>query len=160
MIEENPESFLEASVCCGCGVCELTACCQGISPRRVYQQVKGILAKNKLRYQYKGETLTPDPDRDFRMLPSERFMQRIGVAEFDTGIPEFIAEEYKPSVIRLPLRQHVGAPATAQVAAGDAVAAGQCVAAASGVISANIHSSVDGVVESVTASEITIRVKG
>lgn len=160
MIEENPESFLEASVCCGCGVCELTACCQGISPRRVYQQVKGILAKNKLRYQYKGEPLTPDPDREYRMLPSERFMQRIGVAEFDTGIPDFVTEEYTPTVIRLPLRQHVGAPATAQVAVGDTVSVGQCVAAASGMISANIHSSVDGIVESVSASDMVIRVKG
>ena len=160
MMEENPESFTEASVCCGCGVCELTACCQGISPRRVYQQVKGILAKNKLRYEYKGEALTPDPHRDYRLLPSDRFMQRIGVAAFDTGIPEFIPQEYVPAKVILPLRQHVGAPAVAQVAVGDTVSAGQCVAAANGVISANIHASVHGVVEAVTASNITIRVKG
>ena len=102
----------------------------------------------------------PDPDREYRLLPSERFMQRIGVAQFDRGVPPFKAEPFMPTMIELPLRQHVGAPATAQVAAGDTVAAGQCVAAASGVISANIHSSVNGVVESVTDQRIVIRVKG
>ncbi len=159
MIEENPEVFAEASVCCGCGVCELTACCQGISPRRVYQQVKGVLAKNKIRYQHKGE-LTVDPNRDYRMLPSERFMQRIGVAEFDKGVPPFINDGWKPTVIELPLRQHIGAPAQPTVQKGDAVTVGQLVAAADGVISANIHASVDGMVTDVTASKIVIAVSG
>ena len=94
------------------------------------------------------------------MLPSSRFMQRIGVAEFDRGIPEFITEAFVPQTIELPLRQHTGAPAKALVAVGDTVAAGQCVAAADGMISANIHSSVNGTVEAVTATEIVIRVKG
>ena len=159
MIEQNPEAFTEAAVCCGCGICELTACCQGISPRRVYQQVKGILAKNKLRYQHKGE-LTVDPNRDYRLLPSERFMQRIGVAPFDTGVPEFIRDGWKPSVIELPLRQHIGAPAKALVKQGDKVAVGQLVAEADGMISANIHASVNGIVTDVSASKIVISVQG
>ena len=159
MIEQNPEAFTEAAVCCGCGICELTACCQGISPRRVYQQVKGILAKNKLRYQHKGE-LKVDPNRDYRLLPSERFMQRIGVAPFDTGVPEFIRDGWKPSVIELPLRQHIGAPAKALVKQGDKVAVGQLVAEADGMISANIHASVNGIVTDVSASKIVISVQG
>ncbi len=159
MIEENPEAFTEASVCCGCGICELTACCQGISPRRVYQQVKGILAKNKLRYQHKGE-LTVDTNRDYRLLPSERFMQRIGVAPFDTGVPEFIRDDWKPSVIELPLRQHIGAPAKALVKQGDKVTVGQLIAEADGMISANIHASVNGTVADVYASKIVISVQG
>ncbi len=158
MMDEHPELFTEASVCCGCGVCELTACCQQISPRGVYQQVKGILAKAKLRYQHKGE-LKADPDRDYRMLPSERFKQRIGVASFDTGIPPFISGDWKPTEIRLPLRQHIGAPAKAVVVAGDTVAAGQLVAAADGVISANIHSSLSGRVVAVTEREIVIEIQ-
>ncbi len=158
MIEQNPEAFTEAAVCCGCGICELTACCQGISPRRVYQQVKGILAKNKLRYQHKGE-LKVDPNRDYRLLPSERFMQRIGVAPFDTGVPEFVQDGWVPSIIDLPLRQHIGAPAKALVKVGDAVSAGQLIAEADGAISANIHASVNGTVKEVSASKIVIAVQ-
>lgn len=159
MIEQNPEAFTEASVCCGCGVCELTACCQGISPRRVYQQVKGILAKNKLRYQHKGE-LKVDPNREYRMLPSDRFMQRIGVASFDTGVPEFVNDAWMPTLIELPLRQHIGAPAKALVGKGDTVTVGQLIAEADGMISANIHASVNGTVTDVTASKIVIAVQG
>ena len=158
MVEQYPENFTEASVCCGCGVCELTACCQGISPRRVYQQVKGILAKNKLRYQHKGE-LKVDPNRDYRMLPSDRFMQRIGVAGFDVGVPEFIQDNWLPAVIELPLRQHIGASAKPVVNEGDTVEAGQLVAAADGAISANIHTSVNGTVTEVSASKIVIAVR-
>ena len=120
-------------------------------------QVKGILAKNKLRYEHKGE-LEPDPDRDYRLLPSERFKARIGVAEFDTGVPELIEDGWIPKRIVLPLRQHIGASAEAIVKVGDKVTAGQLVAGAVGMISANIHSSVNGTVASVSASEIAIDV--
>ncbi len=157
MFEQHPEAFTEASVCCGCGVCELTACCQGISPRRVYQQIKGILAKNKLRYQHTGE-LKVDPNRDYRMLPSERFMQRIGVAPFDTGVPEFVNDGWTPVTVELPLRQHIGAPAKAVVNKGDTVAVGQLIAQADGMISANIHASVNGTVANVTDTKIVIAV--
>lgn len=156
LMQQHPENFTEASVCCGCGVCELTACCQGISPRGVYQQVKGLLAKAKLRYEHKGE-LRVDPDRDYRMLPSERFMQRIGVAPFDTGIPTYIEDAWQPKCIHLPLRQHIGAPATPVVTVGQTVVVGDLVAAANGMISANIHSSVNGCVTAVTDTEIVIQ---
>lgn len=155
MFQQYPEEFTEASVCCGCGVCELTACCQGISPRRVYEQVKAILAKNKLRYQHRGE-IEADPDREYRMLPSERFKQQIGVARYDTGIPEFVSGAFAPSRIELPLRQHIGAPAKPVVTVGETVKAGQLVAEADGVISANIHTSIDGRVLEVSSTHVVI----
>ncbi len=49
-----------------------------------------------------------------------------------------------PSDVYLALSQHVGAPAKAVVAAGDKVKQGQLVAEASGNVSANIYSSVNG----------------
>lgn len=82
-VEENPEDFVTATLCSGCGVCELAACCQELSPRRVFQEMKGILAKKGLRYQHKGEPVKVSPERDYRLLPNERFKTRIGVAPFD-----------------------------------------------------------------------------
>ena len=156
MIEENPELFTEATMCSGCGVCELTSCCQEISPRRVYTKVKAVLAKNKLKYQPQGE-LTPNPDREYRLLPSSRFKRMIGVSPYDHFVPEYTENTWTPDTVRLPLRQHIGAPAKATVNAGDHVSRGQVVAAADGVISANIHASVSGEVVAVSATEITIR---
>lgn len=51
--------------------------------------------------------------------------------------------------IVIPLSQHIGAPAKPIVAAGDRVLAGQKIGEAAGFISANVHSSVSGVVKKI-----------
>jgi Na+-translocating ferredoxin:NAD+ oxidoreductase RnfC subunit len=154
-VEMEPEKFTAAAVCSNCGVCELTACSQGISPRRVYTQVKGILAKNHLRYMGHKEAI-PHPDRDGRLLPRSRFIQRLGVGPFD-GHPVYQDARFSPKTITLPLHQHVGAPAVACVKVGDRVTVGQLIAQAAEGISANIHSSVNGTVTAVSAGSIQIR---
>lgn len=58
--------------------------------------------------------------------------------------------EYNPKgEIAIALSQHIGAPATPIVKAGDEVKVGQKIAEASGFISANIHSSVSGTVKKI-----------
>lgn len=49
-----------------------------------------------------------------------------------------------PSVLRIPLQQHIGAPATALVEKGDLVKKGQLLAKARGAVSANIHAPTSG----------------
>ncbi|HYE10806.1 MAG TPA: electron transport complex subunit RsxC [Patescibacteria group bacterium] len=49
-----------------------------------------------------------------------------------------------PTIIEIPLVQHIGAPAQSLVKAGDLVKMGQKIGACSGYISANIHASVSG----------------
>ena len=56
-----------------------------------------------------------------------------------------------PSVVVIPLAQHIGAPAVACVAKGDKVLAGQVIATAGGFVSSAIHSSVSGTVTAVDA---------
>lgn len=158
MVEEMPELFTEAQLCSGCGVCEMTSCCQGISPARVYAQVKGILAKNKLRYQAVSDP-EPDPERDYRILPSGRFKSRIGVAEFDQMTELNEGREPEPGTLTLLLKQHAGAPAAPLVRAGGEVSAGQLIAQASGAISANIHAPRSSVVQSVAPDRIVLSVR-
>ena len=154
VVAEMPQLFTEATACCGCGVCELVACCQNISPRRVYAQVKAILAKNKLRYSGTAEPEV-DPDREYRIVPSTRFQQLIGVLPLDK-MPTLRDELQSTASVTLPTRQHVGAPATPCVRNGDTVHTGDVIATANGAISANIHASIDGVVTAVSDSAITI----
>ncbi|WP_270739439.1 4Fe-4S dicluster domain-containing protein [Massilioclostridium coli] len=158
-VTSNPQDYLVATTCSGCGVCELSACCQGISPRKVYTAVKGELGRNRMRYVHPDDKpLQVMSERDNRMLPSTRFMQRIGVDKYDTVIPEFKAEvKIDPTHISLALRQHVGAPAAPNVKPGDSVKAGDIVGKAADGISANIHSSVNGVVESVDNGVVVIK---
>jgi len=54
-----------------------------------------------------------------------------------------------PAKVSIPVSQHIGAPATVVVAKGDKVKVGQLIAQSAGFVSANIHSSVSGTVESV-----------
>lgn len=74
-----------------------------------------------------------------------------------------------PQKVSIPVSQHIGAPATVLVAKGDKVKVGQVIAQSAGFVSANIHSSVSGTVESIDAvldssgykrQAITITVEG
>ncbi len=56
-----------------------------------------------------------------------------------------------PQKVSIPVSQHIGAPATVLVAKGDKVKVGQVIAQSAGFVSANIHSSVSGTVESIDA---------
>lgn len=51
-----------------------------------------------------------------------------------------------PSKLIIPVRQHIGAPATPVVTKGDQVKRGQLIAAANGFVSSNIHASTSGTV--------------
>ncbi len=154
-MDEHPENYADAALCCSCGVCELVACCQQISPRRVFAEVKGKLAQKGIRYTYKGQNPV-DPNREFRMLPVERFKQMIGVAPFDIVTEFQHSNAWKPNIVRLPLKQHVGAPATPVVKVGDTVVEDQLVAQASAAISASIHTAIAGRVTKITDTELVI----
>lgn len=54
-----------------------------------------------------------------------------------------------PKTVYIPVSQHLGAPATPLVKAGDKVKTGQLIAKGEGFISANIHSSVTGTVKKI-----------
>ena len=54
-----------------------------------------------------------------------------------------------PNEVRIPVVQHIGAPANPIVAKGDKVLTGQLICEAVGFVSANIHSPISGIVTAV-----------
>ena len=60
-----------------------------------------------------------------------------------------IRELAVPAEVKIPVSQHIGAPAQAVVAVGDTVKVGQLIAQSTGFVSANIHSSVSGKVKKI-----------
>lgn len=60
-----------------------------------------------------------------------------------------IRELQVPTEVKIPVSQHIGAPAQPVVAVGDVVKVGQLIAQATGFVSANIHSSVSGKVKKI-----------
>ncbi len=156
-LADSPEA-INALLCCECGVCELFACPMQLQPRKVNSLVKKELAKKGIRYPKSGEEYTPDPNRDLRKIPSKRAANRAGAgAYYDYKIKT--CKEFTPSVVAIPVRQHIGVPAEPVVKAGDTVKCGQLIAACpEGKMGANIHSSVDGTVKS-TGDVIIIETK-
>ncbi len=60
-----------------------------------------------------------------------------------------LAKAKLPRLIKIPLRQHIGSPATPIVKVGDTVLKGQLIAEAQGYISAPVHASTSGVVKEI-----------
>lgn len=137
-----PQMVLSATLCCGCGVCESLACCQGISPKAVINEYKALLAKNKLRYVGKTD-VEPMPEREYRMIPSERWASVLGVAEFDK-LPKFIGSQNDFPRVEILLRQHIGAPSVPIVKDGDTVQKGDKIAESAEGLSLPQYASVSG----------------
>ena len=152
-----PEMVLSATLCCGCGICETLACSQGISPKAVINEYKALLAKNKMRYVGK-EDVYPEKERDYRMIPSERWASVLGVQKFDK-LPKFIGEDKNYTRVEIYLRQHIGAPSVAIVNDGDMVEKGDKIAEAAEGLSLPQYASISGVVTLYEGEKIIIEKK-
>lgn len=137
-----PQMVISATLCCGCGICESLACSQGISPRAVINNYKAVLAKNGMRFVTK-KPAEVTPEREYRMIPSEKWMTTLGVARYDK-IPQYIGEIKDFSRLEIPLNRHIGAPSLPVVADGAFVSSGEVVAEAQDGLSIPQHAPIDG----------------
>ncbi len=137
-----PQMVLSASLCCGCGVCETLACCQGISPKAVINEYKNLLAKNKLRF-IGNEEVQPAPEREYRMIPSERWASVLGIDKFDK-MPKYVGAQNNFSKVEILFRQHIGAASVAIVKDGDLVAKGDKIAESADGLSLPQYASIAG----------------
>jgi Na+-translocating ferredoxin:NAD+ oxidoreductase RnfC subunit len=143
----------QAHMCCECGVCELFSCPMRISPRRVNALLKQRFNEQGLKYEG-PRTINPSQSalRPYRKVPTERLAYKIGIAAYMDIHPEF-ADTPVPSKVTIPLHQHIGTPAVAQVKVGDVVKPGDLIGAIPpGALGANIHSSIQGVVKRVDSA--------
>ena len=146
----------EALLCSECGICEKFACPMGLSPREVNAQLKKELMAAGVKWENRGEALVASRFRDERRIPTSRLVSRLGLAGYEAH-PHF-AGDYTPSEVRIPLRQHIGAPALAVVHASDRVKTGDLIGEIpEGAMGARVHASIDGVVTAVENGIITIK---
>ena len=148
-----PHMVLSATLCCGCGICESLACSQGISPKAVINNYKELLAKNKLRY-VANEDVSPKEEREFRMIPSHKWAQDLGIARFDK-LAVWGGEIRDFDRVELALGKYIGIPSTPSVKDGSIVHVGDIVASASAGLSIPQHASIHGRV-TVTDKKIII----
>jgi len=146
-----------ALLCCQCGLCTLYACPESLYPREAC--VRGMQdLRGKGQGRWEGPTeVRVHAMKDSRRVPIKQLMNRLNVTQYEAHA-EFKAIDVTPSQVRIPLKQHVGAAATAIVRAGQAVQRGETIAEmADGILGANIHASLSGRVHEVTPDMVTIR---
>ena len=155
-VTQNPAMALSATLCCSCGVCA-AVCCQDISPKDVILSLKGLLAKNKMRFTADphGE-YAPREDRSYHMIPSSRWESMLGVRKLD-AVPAFDCSLLPASRVEIPLSGHIGAPSVCTVKVGDRVQKGDVIATAAAGLSLPQHASIDGTVIFIDEKKIVIQ---
>ena len=158
--KSNEDVLRMAFACCECGMCEQFACPAHLLPRTVNAQVKRQLMEKGIK-----PLDPPDPQnihrvRKDRRIPSSRIVRRIGLANYDVAAP-LIEEEFRFDTVRIPLKQHVGAPCVPIVSVGDSVKRGDKIGEIpEKALGAPVHASIDGTVTEITDSVIVIKAGG
>ena len=153
----DPEGKKISLLCSQCGLCEYFSCPAGLHPKMANLHFKTLLAQEKIRYVAEKTEYNPRSAREWRLVPSKRLIARLGLKDFDRPAPMTDAG-LVPQVVRIATSQHVGAPATPIVKAGERVQIGKLI----GVIPENslgaaIHASITGTVTEVTPEYVEIR---
>ena len=148
----NP--FLHTMFCSSCGVCEMYACPQDLAPRSLMADYKAGLRKNGVKAP-QVEAKPVSPAREYRKVPEERLMARLGLTKYDKPAP--LDDQVVPmKAVKVLLSQHIGAPAVPVVKVGDTVTEGQMIAQPAKGLSVGIHASISGRVNEVTDKYIGI----
>lgn len=156
VVNNDVNNLLTASLCSQCGICQSIACTQGLNPNVTMNAVKQSLAKNRLSYKSDIPT-TVNINRDFRMVPSKRLKQRIGVYCYDNKDPIYINNLLiKQNEFYINLNDHIGKPAIPIVTINDKVIKNQMIAKADTGISAAVHSPINGYVKFIDDKKIII----
>lgn len=153
----DSESFLQSSLCCGCGVCTVMACQQMIDPQAVSMGAKAALAKAGYRRTGGLAPEKPRRERSLRLVPSEKLIDRLGIRQY---VKETVKRKYMdfyPNEVNIPLSQHVGKPADPIVKVGDVVKRGDVIARTSAdALGTTMHASIDGKIKRIDNRFIVI----
>ena len=152
---QSVDPYINTFFCCSCGLCEAFSCPQGLSPRSIMAEYKAGLRRAGVKSpQVTAGTVSSA--REYRKVPEERLLCRLGLAPYDKEAPlDDVVRE--ASEVKILLSQHIGAPAAACVAVGDRVKSGDVIGSAAKGLSVNIHASVGGIVTETTGQYVCVR---
>ena len=134
--------------CCECNLCTMIACPEDLDPKNVCTQNKRRLAAEGQRWNVAAEEARPGLHLNNRRVPLKRLIAKLGLSEY-RNVGPLVSNGWQPKKVRLPLSQHIGAPAEPVVRTGDRVNVGDVIARPpSGKLGAVIHASIAGRVSS------------
>lgn len=146
-----------AMLCCSCGLCELYACPQGLSPRKLIAEFKVAMRAKGIAIP-KGLVINEiSPMAEYRKVPMERLMERLDLITWNHKAPLY-EKEFKVDTVKISLGQHIGAKSVACVMLQDVVRVGDCIARSEkNALSLPTHASIDGMVVEINENEIVIK---
>jgi len=112
-----------AALCCGCGLCTLCACPEGLFPKEACDNAKAEMRRAAIEWTGRSD-VKPHPMREGRRVPIKTLMKRLAIQEYDRPA-EWRDMALDPRRVVLPLKQGAGVANLPMVKAGDRVAAGQ-----------------------------------
>ena len=80
-------AFMNTFYCSSCGVCEMYSCPQGLSPRKLIQEVKQGLKNAGITPPKDVVAGSVSPIREYRKVPLDRLVSRLGVKKYQTDAP-------------------------------------------------------------------------
>lgn len=132
--------------CCECNLCTLFSCPEDLDPKTVCVQSKPLARERGLLWKGSTDSVVPHPMSEYRRVPMRRLIAKLGLGEFVNTGP-LIDYPFSPRKVKIPLKQHAGAPTVPAVKGGNRVQAGDLLAApATGKLGARVHASIDGIV--------------
>ncbi|HNU68328.1 MAG TPA: SLBB domain-containing protein [Myxococcota bacterium] len=155
--EVSKDVMAMAWLCSQCGVCEEYACDMGLSPKHIFKLMKERLVAEGKKNPCHERPETAMEQNGWIRVPKARLTRRLGLASYLLPHSGEIRVLRDPWLVRIPLKQHAGAPSIPVVTVGDAVRAGQLIGEIpEGRLGARIHASISGVVRDVAGGVVTI----
>jgi Na+-translocating ferredoxin:NAD+ oxidoreductase RnfC subunit len=144
-----------AELCCACGICTLYACPEDLYPKEACDDGKRDRKAAGLKF-VQQKPVTVHPMKEYRRVPLTTLRKRLQIDDFEAETP-YRQVDYRPSSVRIKLKQHAGAPAEPVVERGEKVRKGQVVGRVEqGQLGASIHASIDGAVRQTSPEAIEI----
>ncbi|MBU1098863.1 MAG: 4Fe-4S dicluster domain-containing protein [Bacteroidetes bacterium] len=144
-----------ASLCCSCGLCSLYSCPEDLYPREACDQGKDYLRANNIKYE-QPKPVKVHPIKEGRRVPIKKLMMKLNVTQFEFKTP-YVDLNFTPDFVKIPLQQHIGAPAKAIVTENTFVSKGDLIGdVEEGKLGARIHASISGKIKEVNAEYIII----
>ncbi len=151
------EIITGAYLCCECGLCgTLYACPTRLSPDRYNAAIKKELAASGIENPHRRKEIEVPEEREWRKVPVSTLARRLGLESYISKIPLSEAE-LEIDEVKIPLLQHIGAPAYPVVKEEENVKAGDLIGEIpEGKLGARVHASIDGKVVEVGKSYVLI----
>lgn len=156
-ITNQTKPYLDTFFCSACGVCEMFACPQGLSPRSLIAQYKDALRGSGVAIPKGIISNGVNSAREYRRVPMSRLTARLGLTKYNLPAP-LLDEVIPAKMVKIKITQHIGAPSEVCVFVNERVQIGQVIAkAGEGKLGVNTHASIDGIVIAIDDKYITIQ---